>query len=158
MNERDHAINAVLLAVGLGVVLDPALDLGTLRTIGDVAVPVLLGALFPDLDTSFGSHRKTFHNFLTLGLFAAYPFFFGNLHWVWVGVLTHYALDLLGNVRGLAFFYPHTEEYDVPVGVTVDSRWATVVTLFVTAFELSVAVVVIHYTEFVPRIGVQVPV
>lgn len=158
MNERDHAINAVLLAVGLGVVLDPALDVGTLRTVGNVAVPVLLGALFPDLDTSFGSHRKTFHNFLTLGLFAAYPFFYGNLHWVWVGVLTHYTLDLLGNVRGLAFFYPHTEEYDVPVGVTVDSNWATVVTLAVTVFELALAVVIVHFPEFVPNVGVQIPV
>lgn len=158
MNEGDHALNAVLLAVGLGVVLDPALDAGTLRTIAEVAVPVLLGALFPDLDTSFGSHRKTFHNFLTLGLFAAFPFFYGNLQFVWIGVLTHYALDLLGNVRGLAFFYPHTQEYDVPVGVTVDSRWATAVTLFVTAFELSIAIVIVHLPEYVPELPAQVPV
>lgn len=158
MNEGDHALNAVLLAVGLGVVLDPGLDAGTLRTVGEVSIPVVLGALFPDLDTSFGTHRKTLHNLLTLGVFAAFPLVYGNLHYVWIGVLTHFVLDLLGNVRGLAFLYPHPEEYDVPVGVTTDSRWATAVTLAVTAFELGAAVVIVHLPEYVPSLPTGLPV
>ncbi len=144
MNKRDHVINAALLAVGLGVALEPALDRGTAATVGAVAVPVVLGALFPDVDTAFGSHRKTFHNLLTLGVFAAFPLYFDNLHWVWVGVATHYVLDLCGNVRGMAVLYPWPEEYDVPVGVTVNSPWATVVTLVVTAAELAAIVAWLH--------------
>ncbi|MFC7044572.1 metal-dependent hydrolase [Halobacteriaceae archaeon GCM10025711] len=145
MNKRDHVLNAVLLGVGLGVLLDPTLDVGTLDAVGQVAIPVVLGALFPDLDTAFGSHRKTFHNFLVLGLFAAFPLHYANLHLVWVGILTHYVLDLLGNVRGMALLYPYPKEYDVPVGVTVDSKWATVVTLAVTAFELGTVAVMRFY-------------
>jgi len=52
-------------------------------------------------------------------------------------VLTHYVLDLGGNVRGMALLYPWPEEYDVPVGVNVDSPWADVVTLAVTGVELA---------------------
>jgi membrane-bound metal-dependent hydrolase YbcI (DUF457 family) len=153
MNERDHATNAVLLSVGLGVLLDPALDAGTAETVVAVAVPVTLGALFPDLDTSFGRHRKTLHNLLTLGAFAAFPVVYGNLQWVWLGVATHYVLDLCGNVRGMALFYPWPREYDVPVGVTVDSRWATVVTLAVTGVELAVAVAWLHGDRLLAAAG-----
>lgn len=138
MNKRDHVLNAVLLAIGMSLILAPEMDATTARTIAMVGVPVLLGAMVPDIDTSIGSHRKTLHNFLTLGVFAAFPFVFGNLHFVWIGVATHYVLDLLGNVRGMALFYPWPEEYDVPVGVTVDSKWADVVTLAVTAFEIGI--------------------
>ncbi|MXR21488.1 metal-dependent hydrolase [Halobacterium bonnevillei] len=152
MNEREHALNAVLLGVGLGVIITPTFDAEMVRNVGMVAIPVVLGALFPDLDTSFGTHRQTFHNLLTLGVFAAFPLVYGNLHYVWIGVLTHFTLDLLGNVRGLAFFYPYSEEYDVPVGVTTSSRWALPVTLVVTAFELGVAVVVVHLPELVPAV------
>jgi hypothetical protein len=153
MNKRDHVINAALLAVGLGVALDPALDRGTVATVGAVSVPVVLGALFPDLDTAFGSHRKTFHNLLTLGVFAAFPLLFDNLHLVWVGIVTHYALDLCGNVRGMAVLYPWPEEYDVPVGVTVGSKWATAVTLAVTAAELAVIAAWLHGDAVLQAVG-----
>ncbi|MFB6081232.1 MAG: metal-dependent hydrolase [Halanaeroarchaeum sp.] len=135
MNEREHVLNAVLLALGIAVLVAPTVD-AVPRTAAQVGVPVVLGALVPDLDATFGSHRKTLHNLATLGVFAGFPFLFGNLAFVWIGVLTHYVLDLLGNVRGMALLYPLPEEYDVPVGVTVDSRWATVVTLAVTGVEL----------------------
>jgi membrane-bound metal-dependent hydrolase YbcI (DUF457 family) len=70
----------------------------------------------------------------------AFPIAFGNLAWVWLGVVTHYVLDLLGNVRGMAIFYPLSRRFfDVPVGVNVDSRWADVVTVCVTCLELTVA-------------------
>jgi len=150
MNERDHALNALFLGVGVGIILDPSMTYGTLTSVVSVTVPVVLGALLPDLDTSFGTHRKTLHNFLTLGVVAAFPLFLDNLHWVWLGVYTHYTLDLLGNVRGLAFLYPHPKEYDVPVGVTVSSKWATPVTLLVTVFDLSVAVAVVHFPRYLP--------
>ncbi|MFB6069458.1 MAG: metal-dependent hydrolase [Halanaeroarchaeum sp.] len=144
MNERDHVVNAVLLAAGIGVVLSPALDETTARTALEVGIPVVLGALFPDLDATVGSHRKTFHNLLTLGLFAAFPLLFSNLYFVWVGVLTHYVLDLAGNVRGMALFYPWPREYDVPVGVTVDDSLATVVTVAVTFVEVGIFWAVTH--------------
>jgi hypothetical protein len=138
MNEKGHAVNAVLLGAGTGIMLDPSMTLSTVQSVVTVGVPVVLGALFPDLDTTFGTHRKTLHNAIVLGTFAAFPYFFGNLHYVWLGVTTHYVLDLLGNVRGMAVFYPHSELYDIPVGVPVTSRWADAVTLAVTAFELAV--------------------
>ena len=139
MNKRGHVVNAVLLSVGLAAMLSGSAGALTLWTILVVGVPVTLGALFPDVDTAFGTHRKTFHNLLTLGGFVAFPVVFGNLQYVWIGVLTHYVLDLAGNDRGMALFYPWPEEFDVPVGVRVDSRWADVVTLAVTGFELVVA-------------------
>ncbi len=139
MNKRDHVANAVLLSVGLALLLEGTDIVPTLEAFVTIGVPILLGALFPDIDTAFGSHRKTFHNGLTLGTFAAFPVLVGNLQYVWIGVLTHYVLDLLGNVRGMALFYPWPTEYDVPVGVTVDSTWAGVVTLAVTGIELTIA-------------------
>lgn len=151
MNKRDHVLNAVLLAIGMALILAPEMDTRTTRTVVMVGVPVLLGAMVPDIDTSIGSHRKTFHNLLTLGVFVAFPFVFGNLHFVWIGVATHFALDLLGNVRGMALFYPYPEEYDVPVGVTVDSRWADVVTLGVTAFELAIFYAVVVAPPVIPQ-------
>lgn len=144
MNERGHVVNAVLLSIGLAAFLEGTFVVPTLKTFLAVGVPVTLGALFPDIDTSFGTHRKTFHNLGTLGAFVAFPLVFGNLHYVWIGVLTHYVLDLLGNIRGMAVFYPYPQEYDVPVGVNIDSPWADAVTLAVTAFELVVVFAILH--------------
>lgn len=145
MNKREHVMNAVLLAVGLGVILEPSLTISTGRRIAEIFVPVVLGALFPDIDTAFGDHRKTFHNLITLGVFLAYPFFLNNLHFVWIGIITHYVLDLLGTTRGIALLYPWKEEFDIPVGVTTGSRWAPVVTVVVTGLELAVLAIVRYY-------------
>jgi len=138
VNKRGHVVNAVLLSIGLAVLLEGRGALPTAEVLFAVGIPVTLGALFPDIDTAFGTHRQTFHNLLTLGVFAAFPLVFGNLQYVWIGVATHYVLDLCGNVRGMALFYPWSEEYDVPVGVNVDSPLADVVTLAVTGVELAV--------------------
>jgi membrane-bound metal-dependent hydrolase YbcI (DUF457 family) len=142
MNRRDHVLNALALGVGLGYLAQPGWDAGTARAVVEIAVPVVLGALFPDVDTAFGTHRKTLHNLPVLGLFLAYPLHFGNLRYVWIGVATHYVLDLLGTKRGLALLYPYEREFSLPVGVGVDSRLAGVVTLAVTAVELAAAAVV----------------
>ena len=144
MNKKGHVLNAVLLSIGLGYVFNPAGDVPTFRMIAEVSVPVVLGALFPDVDTAFGKHRKTFHNLPVLAVIYAYPVYFGNLHYVWIGVATHYVLDLLGSKRGLALFYPFEKEFSLPVGVTVSSRWATVVTVIVTGLELAVVAAVVH--------------
>lgn len=145
MNKEGHVINGLLLGVGLGFILEPAGDLTTLRTVVAVTVPVVLGALFPDVDTAFGRHRKTLHNLLVLGLFVAFPLVFDNLHWVWVGVLTHYILDVVGSKRGIALFYPYPKEYDLPTGVATSSTYANLVTLLVTGAELVVAFAVVRY-------------
>ena len=150
MNKRGHLVNAALLSVGLAVLFGGGTALPTLEALLVVGVPVTLGALIPDIDTAVGSHRKTFHNLLTLGVFAAFPIVFGNLQYVWIGVATHYVLDLLGANRGMALFYPWPEEYDVPVGVNVDSPWADVVTLIVTGVELAVVWVVLQTNAYVP--------
>jgi membrane-bound metal-dependent hydrolase YbcI (DUF457 family) len=137
MNKRGHVLNAVLLAIGLGYILEPAGDTATFRTIAEVFVPVVLGALFPDVDTAFGKHRKTLHNLPVLAVIAAYPFYFGNLQWVWLGVVTHYVLDVLGTTRGIALFYPFwSKEFDVPFGIPVDSDYADLMMITVTAVEL----------------------
>lgn len=137
MRERGHVFNAVCLGVGTGVLLEPSMTEATVQSVLAVGVPVVLGALLPDVDTSFGRHRVHGHNVLVLGSILAFPIAFGNLAWVWLGVAAHYVLDLLGNVRGMALLYPVSESfYDVPIGVAVDSRWADVVTVAVTGLEL----------------------
>lgn len=73
MNERGHAVNAVLLSLGVGVILEPDLSLLTLETVAMVTPPIVLGALFPGLATTFGTHRKTFHNVWVLAIAVAFP-------------------------------------------------------------------------------------
>ena len=146
MNKRGHVLNAILLAVGLGFLLEPAGTLETARTIAEVFVPVVLGALFPDVDTAFGKHRKTLHNLPVLGIVLAYPFYFGNLQWVWLGVATHYVLDVLGTTRGIALFYPFwSREFDVPFGIRVDSKYSDLMTITVTAVERAAIFLLVTY-------------
>ena len=145
MNKEGHVLNAVLLGIGLGFVLEPSGTVDTLRTVVAVTVPVTLGALFPDVDTAFGKHRKTLHNIPVLAVFVAFPLVFENLAYVWVGVLTHFVLDVLGSTRGIAPFYPlWSKEFGFPSGVTTSSKFANVVTLVVTGVELVVAYAVVH--------------
>jgi membrane-bound metal-dependent hydrolase YbcI (DUF457 family) len=145
VNKKGHVLNGVLLAIGLGYVLEPAGDIETFRTIGMTLVPVTLGALFPDIDTAFGKHRKTFHSLTVLAVFAFYPIYFDNLHYVWIGVLSHYVLDVAGSTRGIALFHPFSdEEFGLPFGVTTSSSYADAVTLVVTGLELAVVAVFIH--------------
>jgi len=145
MNKEGHVLNAALLSVGLGVVLvlpttpSASSALETVEMIVRLFVPIVLGALFPDVDTAFGKHRKTLHNVFVLGVVAAYPIFFDNLQFVWVGVATHYLLDVVGSRRGIAFFYPLTsQEWGLPSGVTTSSKYANSVTVVVTLLELVV--------------------
>jgi len=145
MNKRGHVLNALLLALGLGLLLEPGLTLATAEQVAAVTIPIVLGALFPDVDTAFGTHRKTLHNVFVLAVVGAYPVYVGNLQWVWLGVLTHYVLDLLGTTRGIALFYPlWSEEFGLPLGVRVDHRYADVMMLAITAFELTVAAFLIY--------------
>jgi len=145
MNKKGHVLNAALLSVGLGVVLatpttlSASATLDTTVKIVELSVPVVLGALFPDVDTAFGKHRKTLHNVFVLGVVGAFPIFFGNLQFVWVGVATHFLLDVVGSRRGIAFFYPLTsQEWGLPSGVTTSSAYADLVTVVVTGIELGV--------------------
>ncbi|WP_418284490.1 metal-dependent hydrolase [Halorubrum sp. DTA46] len=139
MNKRGHVLNALLLALGLGVIIEPSLNLETVRTTAQITVPIVLGALFPDVDTAFGRHRKTLHSLPVLGVFLAYPILFGNLQYVWIGVLTHYLLDVVGSRRGIALFHPFSDkEYGMPTGVTTSSKYADLVTVIITALELVV--------------------
>ena len=161
MNKQGHVLNAVLLGIGLGFILEPSGTTDTLRAVVAVTIPVTLGALFPDVDTAFGKHRKTLHNLPVLGLFAAFPLLFSNLSYVWIGILTHYVLDYLGSRRGIALFYPLSkQEYGFPSGVTTSSRFANAVTIAVTAVELAAAVVIVHlFPEYVDfgSLAAQVP-
>jgi hypothetical protein len=140
MNKRDHVMNALLLAVGLGYLLQPAGGQASVRVIVEIGVPLLLGALVPDIDTVIGKHRKTLHNLPLLVAFLAFPTYFGNLHFVWVGIVAHYVLDVAGNTRGIALFYPlFKREYGLPIGVPANSHTADVVTLAITVAELGLA-------------------
>ena len=145
MNKKGHVLNAALLSLGLGYLLEPAGNLETFRTIVMIGVPVTLGALFPDVDTAFGKHRKTLHNLPVLVGFVAFPYVFGNLEYVWIGILTHYVLDVAGSKRGIALWYPiWKREFDLPLGVPVSSKRADLVTTLVTGTELLLAAVVIY--------------
>lgn len=147
MNKRGHVMNGVLLAVGLGVVLEPAGNLDTLTMVVKLLPPVVLGALFPDVDTAFGTHRKTLHNLPVLAGFLVYPYVFGNLAYVWVGIATHYLLDVIGSKRGIALFYPYRQEYNLPVGVAVASDYSELVTVVVSLAEIG-ALAAVHYYVF----------
>ena len=138
MNKRGHVLNALLLALGLGFVLEPGVDLATAEKVVQITVPLVLGALFPDVDTAFGKHRKTLHSLPVLAVIMAYPVVFDNLHFVWVGVLTHYFLDLVGSKRGIALFHPFSDrEFSLPVGVSTSSSYADLVTVLITALEIA---------------------
>ena len=164
MNKGDHVLNGVLLAVGTGVILGIAPSVGvgaaerTLPTapldalvavallVAEFFVPVVLGALFPDVDTAFGRHRKSLHNVFVVAIFVAYPFVFDNLHYVWLGVVSHLVLDVAGSARGIAFFYPLTsQEWDLPGGVPTSSGYATPLTVVITLVELGLLVAVHYY-------------
>ena len=144
MNKYGHVLNGLLLGIGLGFILSPTGDIETLRMIVAVTVPVSLGALFPDIDTEFGTHRKTLHNLPVLGMFFVFPVIFDNLHYVWIGVLTHYVLDVVGSKRGIALFYPFPREYGFPTGVTTKDHHANAVTLLITGGELVVIYAVVY--------------
>ena len=163
MNKKGHVLNAILLSLGLGVILsvdpttEPTVEAArrTAETIATMFLPVVLGALFPDVDTAFGRHRKTLHNLPVLALFLAYPIYVGNLYYVWIGVSTHYVLDVVGSKRGIALFYPlSSQEYDLPTGVATSSDWANPVTIAVTAVELA-ALAAVHYYVIALDAGVQ---
>jgi membrane-bound metal-dependent hydrolase YbcI (DUF457 family) len=169
MNKTGHILNGALLAVGLGAILavDPtagpvlegpdgtvttasvaavAADVG--ESVAKLSLPVVLGALFPDVDTAFGRHRKTLHSLPVLAIFLVYPFLFGNLQFVWIGVATHYLLDMVGSKRGIALFHPFSDtEYGFPTGVATSSGWANRVTVLITLLELAV-LGGIHYYLF----------
>lgn len=146
MNRREHVLNAALLGVGLAYVLEPSGDVETFRTAAAVGVPVLLGALFPDVDAHYGRHRKALHNLAVLGFFLAFPVYFGNLEWVWLGVLTHYVLDVAGSRRGIALFYPvWKREFGLPLGVPVASTYSGVATVLITAVEIAAAAAIVGY-------------
>ncbi|UPV99107.1 metal-dependent hydrolase [Halorussus gelatinilyticus] len=144
MNKEGHVLNAVLLSIGLGYVFYPAGDVPTFRAIAEMSVPIILGALFPDVDTAFGKHRKTLHNLPVLAIIYGYTVFFNNLHFVWIGVATHYVLDVVGSKRGIALFYPYTKEYGLPVGVAVSSERAGIVTVAISVLEVALVAAVVH--------------
>ena len=156
MNKHGHVLNAVLLAIGLGYILEPTGDIPTFEVIATVGFPVVLGALLPDVDTAFGKHRKTLHNLPLLVALYFWPGWFGTMQYVWIGVLTHYVLDVAGSKRGIALFYPvWDEEFGVPIGVPVNSDYADVMMLAVTAFEVVVAVALVHVLPaYVPDVVV----
>lgn len=157
MNKRGHVLNAALLSIGLGYVLEPSGDVATFVAIAEVSVPIVLGALFPDVDTAFGRHRKTLHNLPVLAIVAAYPLYFANLQWVWLGVLTHYALDYFGSRRGIALFYPlWDEEFGFPSGVTTASKYAEAVTVAITLFEVALAMALVYAVpRYVPAVALE---
>jgi membrane-bound metal-dependent hydrolase YbcI (DUF457 family) len=145
MDKEGHVLNALLLGIGLGIVIEPSGTVDTLRAIVAVTIPVTLGALFPDVDTAFGKHRKTLHNIPIIAVFLAFPVVFANLQYVWIGILTHYVLDYLGSRRGIALFYPlSSSEYGFPSGVTTSSKYANAVTVVVTGVELAAAAAIVH--------------
>lgn len=139
MNKREHLINAIALGAGIGYLVEPGTDIETLQSIAEFGVPITLGTMIPDIDTALGRHRKTFHNGSILLLFMIFPVFFQNLKYIWIGVLSHYVLDLLGTNRGMAVFYPLTDdEFEIPIGVPVNSILAPLMTIIITVASLVV--------------------
>ena len=163
MNKRGHVLNAVLLSIGVGAVLQPTWDVATAKTIIELSVPVTLGALLPDVDTAFGKHRKTLHNLPLLAVLGAWPIYFGNLQFVWIGIATHYILDVVGSTRGIALFYPLSpKEYNLPVGIPVSSSRSDLVTVLVTVAEVGAFAGGLYYllpevTAYTAEMGIALP-
>lgn len=145
MNKQHHILNATFVGIALAVAtvdLEPTTStvLAIAWRAAAIVPPVVLGALIPDLDHIVGTHRKTGHNLPLLGAAMLYPATFGNLSFLWVGILAHYLLDLL-TTRGLALFYPLSKrEWDIPPNIPVDSRAAGAVTSMFTVIEILVVV------------------
>jgi len=137
-------LNGVLLSIGLAYVLEPSGDTVTFLKMLEIGPPIVLGALFPDVDTAFGKHRKTLHNLPVLAFFVAYPHYFGNLGFVWAGILTHYVLDVVGSKRGIALFYPWDREFSLPVGVPTSSKWTGIATVVITILEVAAFAAVLY--------------
>ena len=152
LNKDGHVVNAALLAVGIGFILEPAGDIPTFVKIIEVGPPIILGALFPDVDTAFGKHRKTLHNLPLLAAAIAFPLYFGNLQYVWIGSLTHYILDIVGSKRGIALCYPYSQEYGFPTGVATSSTYTIHVTVVITVIELALVAGFVFYA--VPEFGI----
>jgi membrane-bound metal-dependent hydrolase YbcI (DUF457 family) len=143
VNKREHILNGILLGIGLGYILEPAGDLSTFVTIVAVTPPLVLGAMFPDVDTAFGEHRKTLHNLPVLLFFYVYALQFDNLSWVWLGIISHYFLDIAGSTRGISWLYPfYDEEVGLPIGVPTSSHWAQWITALITVAELLALLVI----------------
>jgi Predicted membrane-bound metal-dependent hydrolase (DUF457). len=154
MNRGPHILNALALGVGVSVAVDPTVyralwdAVGTGTSIGPpawtvmtalvgVTIPVVLGAMMPDLDTTIGQHRKTLHNGFVLLGFVWFPLAFDNLQYVWIGVAAHLLLDLLGSDRGVALAYPLLErELRSPVRWPAHGGMALLVTGVITLVEL----------------------
>jgi membrane-bound metal-dependent hydrolase YbcI (DUF457 family) len=161
MNKKGHVLNGILLAMGLAVIRNP---LQTQQFTTDAQLilvdlirllpPITLGAMLPDIDTAFGKHRKTLHNLPVVAGFVAFPPLFGNLTFVWIGIATHYVLDVLGSKRGIALFYPlSSTEYGLPIGVKTSSKWADLMTVSITGFEI--VVLALFGLVIVPNVDVQ---
>jgi hypothetical protein len=160
MNRGPHLLNALALGVAVSVAVDPAVyralwgAIGTGRSIGPpmwaamtalvaVTIPVVLGAMVPDIDTTVGHHRKTLHNGFVLVGFVWFPLAFGNLQYVWIGVAAHLLLDLVGSDRGVALAYPLLErEVRSPVRWPAQGPMALLVTGVITLVELWVLAVI----------------
>jgi hypothetical protein len=154
VNKREHILNGILLGIGLGYILEPAGDLSTFVTMVEVTPAVVLGAMLPDIDTAFGKHRKTLHNLPVIIFFYAYALQFDNLGWVWIGIVSHYVLDIAGSTRGIAWFYPlSSEEYGLPVGVPTSSSLAQWITVFITVGQLAVVFAIVWFDLPIANLG-----
>jgi membrane-bound metal-dependent hydrolase YbcI (DUF457 family) len=137
MNKREHILNGILLGIGMGYIIEPGGGIATYQAMALATPPLVMGAMFPDIDTEFGKHRKTLHNLPVLLFFYAYALQFQNLSWVWIGVFSHYVLDIAGSTRGISWFYPfYGEEFGLPIGVPTSSDYAQWITVFITVGEL----------------------
>ena len=154
MNKREHILNGILLGIGLGYVLEPSGDLSTFVTMVEVTPAVVLGAMLPDIDTAFGKHRKTLHNLPVIVFFYAYALGFDNLSWVWLGIVSHYVLDIAGSTRGIAWLYPlSSEEFGLPVGVPTSSSLAQWITVLITVGELAAVFAIVYFNLPIANLG-----
>ncbi|MDR9411040.1 MAG: metal-dependent hydrolase [Haloquadratum sp.] len=160
MNRGPHILNALALGTAVSVAVDPAVygalvdalvsgaSVGppvwaAMTALVGVTIPVVLGAMVPDIDAAVGQHRKTLHNGFVLVGFIWFPVAFGNLQYVWVGVLAHLVLDLLGSDRGIAIAYPLlVREVRSPLRWPAQGAMALVVTAAITLVEVWVLAVV----------------
>ena len=137
MNTVDHVLNGALVTGAIALLVNPVNLV--------VAIPLgIAGVLFPDLDTRIGTHRKSLHNGVVLGLLSLGAVIYPIVVYLPIGVALHYILDAVCSRRGIAFFYPFSSsEYQSAGGVTVDDDRARMVTVTMSALQIVVVAAVL---------------
>lgn len=98
-----------------------------------------VGAAMPDLDYSFGTHRRTFHNVWAVALIAGYMYYYHfppyATEFFLLGYVSHLIADMF-TVEGVAPFHPFSEwkiNGFITTGSTMENIFVVIIALVLVA-------------------------